>query len=82
MKRFILAFAAATACSSAAAQGYPSKPITFVIPFAAGGDSDLSGRNVAQPGLPKIRSPAETERFVHDQYELYDKLVTALGIRQ
>jgi tripartite-type tricarboxylate transporter receptor subunit TctC len=29
------------------AQGYPSKPITFIIPFAAGGDSDLSGRNVA-----------------------------------
>jgi tripartite-type tricarboxylate transporter receptor subunit TctC len=33
--------------SGAFAQGYPSKPITFVIPFAAGGDSDLSGRNVA-----------------------------------
>lgn len=31
----------------AAAQGYPNKPITFVIPFAAGGDSDLSGRNLA-----------------------------------
>ncbi|MBX3665375.1 MAG: tripartite tricarboxylate transporter substrate binding protein [Burkholderiales bacterium] len=25
---------------------YPSKPIQFVIPFGAGGDSDLSGRNV------------------------------------
>ena len=35
-------------CGSAFAQGYPNKPITFVIPFAAGGDSDLSGRNVAQ----------------------------------
>lgn len=27
---------------------YPNKPIQFVIPFSAGGDSDLSGRNVAQ----------------------------------
>jgi tripartite-type tricarboxylate transporter receptor subunit TctC len=47
VKQLLLA-AALAACSSAAAQGYPSKPITFIIPFAAGGDSDLSGRNVAQ----------------------------------
>ena len=40
--------ALALAWSQALAQGYPSKPITFVIPFAAGGDSDLSGRNVGQ----------------------------------
>ena len=36
-----------TLSAAASAQGYPSKPITLVIPFAAGGDSDLSGRNVA-----------------------------------
>ena len=46
MKNLIAAVVLA-GCSAAFAQGYPSKPITFVIPFAAGGDSDLSGRNVA-----------------------------------
>lgn len=35
------------AAAGALAQDYPTKPIQFVIPFAAGGDSDLSGRNVA-----------------------------------
>src|SRR2546427_3930055 len=47
IKRLVLALIATYACS-ALPQGYPSKPISFVIPFAAGGDSDLSGRNVAQ----------------------------------
>jgi len=41
MKRLALAFTLAFAAAAAAAQGYPSKPITFVIAFAAGGDSDL-----------------------------------------
>jgi tripartite-type tricarboxylate transporter receptor subunit TctC len=47
MHRIIAILAAALAASAALAQSYPSKPITFIIPFAAGGDSDLSGRNVA-----------------------------------
>ena len=46
MKAFLW-IAIAFASFAAAAQGYPSKPITFIIPFAAGGDSDLSGRNLA-----------------------------------
>jgi tripartite-type tricarboxylate transporter receptor subunit TctC len=57
----------ALASAAATAQGYPSKPITFIIPFAAGGDSDLSGRNVAvhaqkylnnQPIVPVNRAGA------------------------
>src|SRR5512145_2404035 len=47
MHRIIAILGAALAASSALAQGYPSKPITFGIPFAACGNSDLSGRNVA-----------------------------------
>ena len=33
-------------------------------------------------GIPAIRSPMETERFVREQFELYDRLITTLGIRQ
>ena len=47
MKKLVLVLMAGLAAFPALAQPYPSKPITFIIPFAAGGDSDLSGRNVA-----------------------------------
>ena len=44
----LLAFAAlATATLSAFGQSYPTKPITMIIPFAAGGPTDTLGRNLA-----------------------------------
>jgi tripartite-type tricarboxylate transporter receptor subunit TctC len=43
----ILASACALACGHAAAQ-YPDKPINLVVPYAAGGPTDLAGRNLAQ----------------------------------
>ncbi|MGH8623085.1 MAG: hypothetical protein ACREUB_09275 [Burkholderiales bacterium] len=45
-------------------------------------DPDCQAGNARIGGVPAIRSPAETEQYVREQYELYDKLVTALGIRQ
>src|SRR5947208_9653745 len=39
----LLAFTA-----SSAAQAYPSKPVTMIIPFAAGGPTDVLGRVMAQ----------------------------------
>ena len=33
-------------------------------------------------GIPAVRSPAETESFVRDQYQLYERLAERLGLRQ
>ncbi len=39
---------AAAACDFAGAQEWPSKPVTMVVPFAAGGTTDLVARPLAQ----------------------------------
>jgi tripartite-type tricarboxylate transporter receptor subunit TctC len=44
----MLAAALAVVAASATAQTYPSRPITFIEPFAAGGPSDAVARLVAQ----------------------------------
>lgn len=45
-------------------------------------DPDWQQGNARLGGIAAIRSPAETERFVREQFELYDRLVGMLGIRQ
>ena len=51
MRKSIIAVALA-ACvgwaATASAQNYPDRPITLIIPFAAGGPTDVLGRSMAQ----------------------------------
>ena len=37
-----------TLCGPVTAQNYPGKPLTMIIPFAAGGPTDVLGRVIAQ----------------------------------
>ena len=44
----VLGCALLAVTQTAAAQSFPSRPLTLVVPFAAGGPSDVAGRIVAQ----------------------------------
>jgi tripartite-type tricarboxylate transporter receptor subunit TctC len=39
-----VAFAAALAPSAAGAQAYPDRTVQYIIPFVAGGESDIAAR--------------------------------------
>ncbi len=56
MKRkvtFALAALVATA-STLLCAAYPERPVTFIVPFSAGGDADLAGRNLAAAAQPML----------------------------
>jgi tripartite-type tricarboxylate transporter receptor subunit TctC len=44
-------------------------------------DRDWLDGNARIGGIPAMRSPVETRKFVQEQYELYERLALSLGIR-
>lgn len=62
LPRITAAFAAATLLvASARAQTFPSRPITIVVPFAAGGLTDVPVRALAAIMQDQIKSPVVVE---------------------
>ncbi|HYG44686.1 MAG TPA: tripartite tricarboxylate transporter substrate binding protein [Bordetella sp.] len=47
-KQAVALCALSAVCASVQAQQYPSRPITLIVPFGAGGNNDVSGRIIAE----------------------------------
>jgi tripartite-type tricarboxylate transporter receptor subunit TctC len=56
-RRLFAAACAALLASSAAAAGFPEKPIAFIMPWPAGGGSDVAMRLVAEAASKKLGKP-------------------------
>jgi len=92
MLRFAISLALLLACASAGAQGFPAKPIRVVIPFVAGGSSDIVGRAIAakfqellgQPGVVENRPGANgaiaAEFVAKAEPDGYTLLVGSIGV--
>jgi tripartite-type tricarboxylate transporter receptor subunit TctC len=95
MKRLVqcaAAFAATAAAAAALAQTYPTKPIRVIIPFVAGGSSDIVGRALAskfqemlgQAGVVENRPGANgaiaAEFVAKSEPDGYTILVGSIGV--
>jgi tripartite-type tricarboxylate transporter receptor subunit TctC len=65
MNKLIIAAACLTAMSAgtASAQVYPARPLTMVVPFAAGGPNDAIARTLAQHMQGSLRQPITIENI-------------------
>jgi tripartite-type tricarboxylate transporter receptor subunit TctC len=61
MKKALLAAALALLAGGAAAQGFPSRTITLICPWPAGGPTDLHLRKVAELGAKHLGQPVIVE---------------------
>src|SRR3954470_7057076 len=61
MTRLAISFCLVLAPLTASAQSFPSKPIRVVIPFVAGGSSDIVGRAIGSKFQELLGQPAGVE---------------------
>jgi len=61
LKTFLLALVASFAGSAASSQDWPAKPLRFVVPFAAGGSTDVLTRLLCDQLTAELKVPCVVE---------------------
>lgn len=61
MNRLVATLLLSLACTGALAQAFPSKPVKIIIPFVAGGSSDIVGRAIGSKFQEILGQPAVVE---------------------
>jgi tripartite-type tricarboxylate transporter receptor subunit TctC len=59
--RLLATIAALSIATAASAQNYPNRPVTMIVPFAAGGTSDVIARTVAEQMSVALGQPVVIE---------------------
>ena len=57
----LVAFFACVACGTVSAQTYPDHPVTFLVPYAPGGGTDVFARMLAEELRDKLKQPFVVE---------------------
>lgn len=60
-RRGLLALAAGLPATAARAQAFPTRPVTIIVPYAAGGGADITARLLAQRMTPRLGQPVVVE---------------------
>lgn len=61
MKRISALILSLAACSAALAQDFPQRPVTLIVPFSAGGPTDVVARHLAQAMGRSLGQPVVVE---------------------
>jgi tripartite-type tricarboxylate transporter receptor subunit TctC len=84
MRSVVAGLLLAASVSAPWAQGFPSKPIKFIVPFSAGSGTDIAALNCASAGIgaePFVMPSAEFNAFLRGEVEAAARIVKAAELR-